>query len=185
MNWQNYKNIIIDLLSSTEINPEILEILKNSKANGRKIFVAGNGGSGATAAHYSCDLSLGVSKINYLDNYDRFNVISLTTNLPLILAIANDYGYDEIFKQQLINLANAGDILIAISGSGNSKNIIKAVKYAKGNGIITIGICGYDGGKLKETADYSIHVESNLMEACEDIHSIIGHFIALWLRENQ
>ena len=96
----------------------------------------------------------------------------------------NKEQYDEIFKQQLINLAVKNDILIAISGSGNSKNILKAVNYANENGIITIGICGFDGGELKKISDYSIHIKSNLMEACEDIHSIIGHYIALWLREN-
>ncbi len=185
MEWNKYKNIIIELLSKTDINPEILNILNNSRKNNQKIFIAGNGGSGATAAHYSCDLSLGASKINYLKNNNRFNVIPLSTNMPLILAIANDYGYEEIFRQQLINLSSEGDILIAISGSGNSENIINAVKYAKEKKIIAIGICGYDGGKLKELSDYTIHVPSDLMEACEDIHSIVGHFIALWLRENQ
>lgn len=183
MQWNKYKNIIIELLSTTNIDSEILDILNNSRKNNQKIFIAGNGGSGATAAHYSCDLSLGASKINYLQNHNRFNVIPLSTNMPLILAIANDYGYDEIFKQQLVNLSNKGDILIAISGSGNSKNIIKAVKYAREKQIITIGICGYDGGILKNISDYTIHVKSDLMEACEDIHSIIGHFIALYLRE--
>ena len=184
MNWNKYKNIIIELLNTTEINQEILNILSFSKKKNQKIFIAGNGGSGATASHYACDLSLGASKPNYLRNNNRFNVIPLSTNMPLILAIANDYGYDEIFKQQLINLAVKNDILIAISGSGNSKNILKAVNYANENGIITIGICGFDGGELKEISDYSIHIKSNLMEACEDIHSIIGHYIALWLREN-
>jgi D-sedoheptulose 7-phosphate isomerase len=102
--------------------------------------------------------------------------------MPLILALANDFGYDEIFKQQLINLAQKDDVLIAISGSGNSPNIIKAVEYAKEIGMKTIGFSGYDGGKLKALADYNVHVESFCMEVCEDIHSVISHFIAVWLR---
>ena len=185
MKWNEYKQNIKTVLDKLEIDNKILNLLKESKNKSNKIFIAGNGGSGATAAHYSCDFSLGASKPNYLNNNDRFNVIPLTTNLPLILALANDFGYDEIFKQQLINLANPGDILIAISGSGNSENIIKAVKYAKKNGIKVIGICGYNGGELKKLSNYIIHAKSHIMEVCEDIHSIIGHFITLWLRENQ
>lgn len=185
MKWAEYKNNIKIVLDKLEIDNKILNLLKESKNKGNKIFIAGNGGSGATAAHYSCDFSLGASKPDYLNNWDRFNVIPLTTNMPLILALANDFGYDEIFKQQLINLAKPGDILIAISGSGKSENIINAVRYAKENGIKVIGICGYDGGKLKKLSDYVIHAESHIMEVCEDIHSIIGHFVTLWLRENQ
>jgi len=183
MEWNGYKQIIKELLDSTEIEDEIINIIKATKKNKKKIFIAGNGGSGATAAHFSCDLDLGASKPNYLEKKERFSAIPLTNNMPLVTALANDFGYDEIFKQQLINLAQPGDVFIAISGSGNSENIVKAVNYARKNGIITIGICGYDGGKLKKISDYSIHVKSNLMEACEDIHSIIAHFIALRLRE--
>ena len=184
MRWDKYKNIIIELLNNTDFNSKILDILIKSKTSNQKIFIAGNGGSAATAAHYGCDLSLGASKINYLENVDRYNVMPLSTNIPLILAIANDYGYEEIFKQQLVNLAKPDDILLVISGSGNSKNIVKAVEYANEIKMTTVGFCGFDGGKLKQITDYSVHVKSDLMEACEDIHSIIGHFIALWLREN-
>ena len=105
--------------------------------------------------------------------------------LPLILALANDFGYDEIFKQHLINLAKFGDILIAISGSGNSENIIKAVRYAKKNGISVFGLSVYNGVKLKKLSGYDICAEFHIMEVCEDIHSIIGQFIMYWLRENQ
>jgi D-sedoheptulose 7-phosphate isomerase len=185
MQWSNYQNQIIESLNTLTISEEILNLIKNSKRNNQKIFIAGNGGSAATAAHFSCDLSLGASRNNYLENFDRYQVIPLTTNMPLILALANDFGYDEIFKQQLINLAQKDDILVAISGSGNSPNIIKAVEFAKTKGIITIGLSGYDGGKLKQLADYNIHVNSHCMEVCEDIHSVISHFIAVYLRESE
>jgi D-sedoheptulose 7-phosphate isomerase len=183
MQWNNYKQQVIDTLNTLIIPDEVLNLIKNSKTNKNKIFIAGNGGSASTAAHFSCDLSLGASRKNYLENFDRFNVIPLTTNMPLVLALANDFGYEEIFKQQLINLAQKDDILIAISGSGNSPNIIKAVEYAKEIGMKTIGLSGYDGGKLKQLAEYNVHAQSFSMEVCEDIHSIISHFIAVWLRE--
>ena len=190
MNWNDYKSMIVESLDKLEISEEVLQLIKNAKDQGKKIFIAGNGGSAATAAHYSCDLSLGASKgpdcskEYYLNNDSRYQVVPLTTNMPLILALANDHGYDQIFKQQLINLAKSDDILIAISGSGNSPNIIEAVKYANENNITTIGISGFDGGLLKKLAKYNIHVDLDHMEACEDIHSIIGHYISVWLRSN-
>lgn len=183
MNWIKYKKQIIEALNNIDISDEILDLIRESKSKNRKIYIIGNGGSASTATHFSCDLSLGASRNNYLYNFDRYSVIPLTANMPLILALANDFGYEEIFKQQLINLAKEGDILIAISGSGNSKNIIKAVEYAKEIKMIVIGLTGYDGGILKKISDYSTHVNSNVMEVCEDIHSIICHFIAVYLRE--
>lgn len=185
MDWNNYKNLVIDVLQKTSIDDKILDLIKGSKDNNQTIFVAGNGGSAATAAHYTCDLCLGASKDDFLNNPVRYNVVSLTTNMPLIMALANDCGYDQVFKQQLINLAKPNDILIAISGSGNSPNIIEAVKYAKDSKIITLGISGYDGGKLKGLSDYNIHVSSFNMEVCEDVHSIFGHFLAIYLRESE
>jgi len=182
MDWNEYKKIIQELLESLKFDKEILDILKNSIKNNQTIFIIGNGGSGATASHYACDLSKGAVK-NWEENYDRYKIIPLTTNMPYLLAIANDTDYSEIFKQQLINLGRPNDILIAISTSGKSENIIKAVEYANENGIITIGISGFDGGKLKKIVKYNVHVKSDCMEAIEDIHSIFGHFLAVYLRD--
>jgi D-sedoheptulose 7-phosphate isomerase len=181
MEWNEYKNLIQELLNSLEFDKEILEILKNSIKNNQTIFIIGNGGSAAIASHYACDLSKGAIK-NWKENLNRYKVIPLTVNLPYISAISNDDDYSEIFKQQLINLFKPNDILIAISSSGKSRNIIKAVEFANINGMITIGISGFDGGELKKIAKYNVHVKSNCIEAVEDIHSIFGHFLAIFLR---
>lgn len=183
MNWNEYKNLIAELLDKLVFDKEILQILKDSIKNNQKIFIAGNGGSAANAAHLSCDLSLGANK-DWKENSNRYKAIPLTENTPYLLAIANDTDYSQVFKQQLINLASKNDILIAISGSGNSPNILEAVQYAKEKGMITIGISGYDGGKLKKLSDFNVHVESMCMEACEDVHCVFSHFLATWLREN-
>ncbi len=184
MKWEDYKENIKKALDIFEFDEEILEILKGSIKNNQKIFVAGNGGSAALAMHYACDLSKGANK-DWKNNLNRFKAISLTGNTSYITAIANDTDYDEIFKQQLVNLASKNDILILISSSGNSPNIIKAAEYAKKAGVIVIGITGFDGGKLKRICDYSAHVNFNSYEVCEDIHGIFGAFLACYLRENQ
>jgi len=183
MSWNKYKSEIKLALDLFEFDEEILDILKNSIKKEQKIFIGGNGGSAALTSHYVCDLSKGAN-INWDKNNKRYKAISLSDNISYITAIANDGNYEQIFKEQLINLANRGDILILISSSGNSKNILKAAKYAKESGLIVIGITGFNGGKLKEICDYSAHINSKLYEICEDIHSIFGHFLAFYLRNN-
>lgn len=165
-----------------EFDEEILTILKDSIKNNQKIFVAGNGGSAAIASHYVCDLSKGANK-DWSQNFNRYKAICLSNNVGYLTAISNDKHYNDVFKQQLINLASKNDILILISSSGNSPNVIEALKFAKEKGMITIGVCGFDGGKLKELADYTAHINHESYEVCEDIHSIFGHFLAVYLRE--
>jgi D-sedoheptulose 7-phosphate isomerase len=160
---------------------EILQVLKDSIKNKQKIFVAGNGGSAALAIHYVCDLSKGATN-KWSENFSRYKAICLSSNIGYMTAIANDAHYNEVFKQQLINLAAPGDILILISSSGNSPNIIEAAKYGKENSMIVIGITGFKGGKLKEIADHSAHIDYESYEVCEDIHAIFGHFLAAYLR---
>ena len=182
MEWNEYKSKIKEALDIFEFNKEIMEVLKNSIKNNQKIFVGGNGGSAAIAIHYVCDFSKGANK-DWSKNFERFKPICLSTNIGYMTAVANDRNYNEIFKQQLINLALPNDILILISSSGNSPNIIEAAKYAKEHNLIVIGISGFNGGKLKELADYSAHINYNSYEVCEDIHAIFGHFLAVYLRE--
>jgi D-sedoheptulose 7-phosphate isomerase len=183
MDWKTYRAIINSCLDNFYFDEEILETLSKSIKNNQKIFIAGNGGSSALASHYTCDLSKGA--VNGWENNDfRYKVISLSDNISYITAISNDKSYKDIFKQQLINLSNPGDIVILISSSGNSPNILKAAEYAKNNGLITIGITGLKGGKLREICDYSAHVDTEMYETAEDVHSIFGHFIAIWLRES-
>jgi len=182
--WNSYKDEIIKALEMFEFDDNILTLLKESIRNNQKIFVGGNGGSAAIALHYVCDLSKGANK-NWAKNLNRYRAICLSSNIGYMMAISNDSEYSDIFKQQLINLASPNDILILISSSGSSPNIVEALKYAKESGLITIGISGFDGGELKRHCDYSAHVNHPYYEVCEDIHSIFGHFLAVCLREEE
>jgi D-sedoheptulose 7-phosphate isomerase len=182
MKWEEYKKHIKNALDLFVFDKDILELLRNSISKKQKIFVAGNGGSAAIASHYVCDLSKGANK-DWQKNFNRYKAICLSNNLSYMTAISNDEHYDDVFKQQLINLAEPNDILILISSSGNSPNIVKAAEWAKENGLITIGVTGFEGGKLKKLADYSAHIKHPAYEVCEDIHHIFGHFLATYLRE--
>lgn len=182
MEWNEYKSKIKQTLDIFKFDEKILEVIKNSVKNNQKIFIAGNGGSALLSLHYACDLSKGANK-DWENNTNRFKAIPLTSNIGYMTAISNDTSYDEVFKQQLINLASKNDILILISSSGNSSNIVKAAEYAKEVGLIVIGVTGFKGGRLKEICDYSAHIEFDSYEVCEDIHSIFGGFLACYLRE--
>lgn len=165
----------------TAVLTKFADILTAGYASEKTVFVIGNGGSGANASHFAQDMAKGI----FLNQptFKPFRALSLTDNTSYISAIANDDGYDKIFSTQLHVFAKPGDILICISGSGNSKNIIEAVDYAKKNNIYVIGITGYDGGILKKEADFSVHVPLNEMCTVESIHSVIFHLIILELRE--
>jgi D-sedoheptulose 7-phosphate isomerase len=146
---------------------------------GRYIFIIGNGGSGTTASHMAEDL--GKSTLRPADLNDeskkRLKVLSLTDNTGWLLAVGNDCGYDQIFVQQLMNYASAGDLLIAISGSGNSPNILKAVDWANRRGLTTFGLTGYSGGKLKEMQQHGLHVALDDMGMVESIHLAVFHWV--------
>ncbi len=144
---------------------QLLEVYNQEKT----IYVFGNGGSGATASHFCGDLVKGVS----YGLEKRFKAICLNDNMPAMMSIANDISYDDIFIEQLKNFMQKGDLVVGISGSGNSVNVVKALEYAKEKGVKTAAICGYKGGKIKEIADISIHVEVPDMEVSEDIHNLI------------
>jgi D-sedoheptulose 7-phosphate isomerase len=182
MEWNDYKEKVKKAMDLFEFDEKILTVLKDSIKNNQTIFVGGNGGSAAIAQHYVCDLSKGANQ-DWSANFKRFRAICLSSNLGYITAISNDEHYDQVFRQQLINLAKPKDILILISSSGNSPNIIRAVEYAKEIGMIIIGICGFDGGKLKQMADYVAHINYNEYEICENIHDIFGQFLAAYLKQ--
>lgn len=184
MKWDEYKKQIKNALDVFEFDDKIIEILRNSIKNNQKIFVGGNGGSAAIASHYVCDLSKGATK-DWSKNFKRYKAICLTNNVSYMTAISNDEHYNDVFKHQLINLAEPNDILIMISSSGNSPNVVEAVKWAKKNGLITIGVTGFEGGKLKELSDYTAHLKHSAYEVCEDIHHVFGHFLATHLRETE
>jgi len=137
------------------------------------IFVMGNGGSAATASHFACDLNKGCC----LDLDRKFKMFCLNDNIPTLMALANDVSYDVVFEEQLKNFFRPGDLAIAISGSGNSENVIRAIQYAGLNGGRTIGLCGFSGGRLSELADIAFIVNSNDMQKIEDVHVIVVHMI--------
>ena len=162
---------------------EIVKLIRNAYKNSKNIFIIGNGGSSSTASHFACDLAKNTIK-NFNDkNERRLRVISLTDNQALISAIANDISYDDIFSEQLSNLVNKGDLVIGISASGRSKNVLKAVELASKKGAITIGLIGFDGGKLKDIADHSIIVPVKHYGKAEDAHHIIMHIISYYIKD--
>ena len=178
----DYKNQInkyieneIEVLKSLDIdaiNAGMNLIMEAYEAK-KKIYIFGNGGSSATASHYQNDFNKGISE--YVET--KFNFHCLNDNIATLMAIANDIGFEEVFRFQLTNHLDEGDIIIAISGSGNSKNVINAVEYAKSQGNKVIGMTGFGGGKLRELADISLHAPINSMQITEDIHMIFDHMI--------
>lgn len=137
------------------------------------IFIMGNGGSASTASHFACDVNKGAC----FGLEKRFKVICLSDNIPIILAYANDKSYDDIFVEQLTNLLSAGDVVIGISGSGNSKNVIKAIQYANDRSATLVAFTGFDGGQLAKIAKLSILIPTNDMQKVEDVHLILTHMI--------
>jgi D-sedoheptulose 7-phosphate isomerase len=142
---------------------------------GRFVFIIGNGGSGANASHLCEDLAK--CTLKDFENQKRLRVLSLTDNAPWLMAVANDLAYDRIFLEQLKNLASPGDLLLAISGSGNSPNIIKAVEWGNANGMTTLGITGFGGGKLKELAQHNLHAPIDDMGIVESLHQVAFHWV--------
>ena len=158
---------------------QMIEMIIQTYRNDRKIYILGNGGSASTASHMACDLGKGTLTKVYDQKEKRLHVISLTDNVALMTAYANDLSYDDIFLQQLRNLVERDDVVIAISGSGNTKNVLSAVSYAKKVGAKTIGLTGFNaGGKLAQIVDVSIIVKTSHYGPLEDIHMMIGHLVA-------
>jgi D-sedoheptulose 7-phosphate isomerase len=147
--------------------------------HGKFVFLCGNGGSGSNCSHFCEDLGKGTLRRQELDNdrQKRLRIISLTDNTPYILALANDEGFDRVFVEQLKNLASAGDLLIAISGSGNSPNVLRAVEWANRSGLKTFGCTGFGGGKLRTLAQQGFHVPLDDMGIVESIHLTAFHWV--------
>lgn len=163
----------IQALDKNQINTFMNALLEAYEA-GNNIFIFGNGGSSATASHYVVDFNKGV--LMHLDK--KFKFICLNDNVPSLMAIANDCGFENVFSMQLEGRLQKGDIIIAISGSGNSKNVIKAVEYAKSQGNKVLSLTGYSGGKLLQLSDVPIHANINDMQIAEDIHMMLCHMIS-------
>ena len=170
-----YMNDLQDTLreSNLENVEEIVHTLLAAYEAEKQIFIMGNGGSGSTASHFACDINKGVS----LGLEKRFKVISLSDNIPTMLAYANDCSYEEIFVEQLKNFMNPGDVVIGVSGSGNSKNVIRAIQYANERGVTTIALSGFGGGEIARIARFSFVAPVHDMQKVEDVHLIVSHVI--------
>ncbi len=163
---------VLKQLDTAEIDTA-LNLLDETRKNKGRIYICGNGGSGATASHFQNDFNKGISE--YIEQPFRFHC--LNDNMATIMAIANDIGYEEIFRFQLRGVMEQGDILVAISGSGNSKNVLNAAEYAREQGCKVIALTGFDGGKLRDLSDVSLHVPVNSMQVTEDVHMLFDHLM--------
>ena len=176
-----YKNTLqkaIETIAPASVD-QAIQILAEARADGHTIFVCGNGGSASTASHFASDLLKGASFQRQL----RFRILALTDSLPTLTAYSNDVNYDCIFTEQLRNLARPGDIVVAISASGNSANVLQAVEYARSSGCRTIALTGRDGGRLGPLADLEVRVAEIHMGRIEDSHMAICHMISFYFME--
>ena len=178
-NYLEYLTELISQLDRKEIG-NFADLLLKSRDSGSTTFFLGNGGSASTATHFVNDISLGSRQFK-----KPFRAISLCDNQAVITAIANDDGYENIFLQQLQTLAKPKDTIVCISASGNSKNLIKAIEYAKDNNIYVVGLTAFDGGYLKENCDLNIHVPTKIGEygPAEDLHMVVCGLIGSYFRE--
>ncbi|RHX86319.1 D-sedoheptulose-7-phosphate isomerase [Leptospira stimsonii] len=172
-----YLQTVLQNVSTVEIG-RFIETLLDARKRGVTIFFIGNGGSAATASHFANDISIGTNEYE-----TPFRALSLTDNVPIISAIGNDFGYEDIFVRQLKVLGKKGDVLVSISASGNSPNLIKAMEYAHSVGIKTVAITAFDGGKMKPLANEGIHVPTDPKEygPAEDAHMVLDHLVGAYL----
>lgn len=172
-----YLQSILARIDTAEI-ARFIETILDARRRGATVFFIGNGGSAATASHFANDIAFGTN-----DYEQPFRVISLTDNVPVLTALGNDFGYEEIFVRQLRVLGKRGDVLVAISASGNSPNLIKAFDYARSVGIKTVALTAFDGGKMRALADEGVHVPTEPKEygPAEDAHMVLDHLVGAYL----
>src|SRR5215475_6630817 len=172
----DYKADLLKTIETVDLDRvnQAIEILRKAREDDRHIFVCGNGGSASTASHFCCDMVKGAS----FGRDKRFRIMALTDSLPTLTAYSNDVSYECVFVEQLKNFAEPGDVVMAISGSGNSPNVLRAVEYANARGCSTIAFSGRDGGKLAPLAEVNIQAKIPHMGRIEDIHMIVAHMIA-------
>lgn len=151
----------------------LVKLFTDARAAGQTIYTMGNGGSGSTASHFVCDMNKGAS----YQRDERFKLVCLNDNIATVLAYANDTSYDLIFVEQLKNFMKPGDVILGISGSGNSPNILRAMEYANANGGVTVGMTGYSGGKLGQLAQHHVNINIDDMQIAEDLHLVMAHIL--------
>ncbi|MDB5810204.1 MAG: hypothetical protein JWN94_2326 [Betaproteobacteria bacterium] len=175
--YLDYLTTVLKRIDAREIG-RFVKTLLEARERGSTVFFIGNGGSAATASHFANDISIGTNE------YAKpFRALSLTDNVPILTAISNDFGYEDAFVRQLRVLGRKGDVLVAISASGNSPNLLKAFEHAREAGIKTVAITAFDGGKMKATADEGIHVPTDPKEygPAEDAHMVLDHLVGAYL----
>jgi len=178
-----YRTQLIDTLQNLDLPKveQVIELFKEARASNRRIFVCGNGGSAASASHFACDMVKGAS----YQRDQRFRIMALTDSLPTLTAYSNDVGYDCVFAEQLKNFAEPGDLVLALSGSGNSPNVLRAVEYANSIGCKTVALTGRDGGKLGPLANLNIQVSVPHMGRIEDAHMVVCHMIGYYFMDTE
>jgi len=177
MDFKRYVEVLDSALETLDLDAidRLADAIEEAYRSGRFVYIIGNGGSGANASHLCEDLGKGT--LTDLERQKRLKVISLTDNAAYLLAWANDTNYDRVFVEQLKNIAATDDLLIAISGSGNSPNVLRAIEYANEAGLKTYAVTGYDGGRLLELAQDALHVKSSDMGIVEAVHGVVFHFL--------
>src|SRR4051794_25731071 len=177
----SYKTDLLQAIEAIDVQKvnQAIDMLSQAREQNRHVFVCGNGGSASTASHFACDMVKGAS----FGRTSRFRIMALTDSLPTITAYSNDVSYDCIFAEQLKNFAHPGDVLIAISGSGNSPNVLCAMEYATSTGCRTIALTGRDGGKLGPLAELNIQASNPHMGRIEDAHMIVMHMICYYFMD--
>jgi D-sedoheptulose 7-phosphate isomerase len=179
---QFYQSQVLDAISSVDLDKveQAIAWFGEARENSRHIFVCGNGGSASTASHFSCDVVKGAS----FNRDRRFRILALTDSLPTLTAYSNDVCYDCVFEEQLKNFAQRDDIVMAISASGNSPNVVRAIEYGNALGCKTVALTGRNGGKLGSLAQLNIQVRAEHMGRIEDVHLVVCHMIAYHFMEN-
>lgn len=190
----DFRNYVLELREILDRLPlgdveRIADVLYQAYEDDRMVFIFGNGGSAALASHMACDLGKGTHSPQPaeagapMEGIKRLKVFSVADNVPMITAWANDAAYEDIFAEQIGNFIGPEDVAFAISGSGNSANVLKALKLAREKGAITVGLTGFEGGKMRRLLDYGVVVPSHCMQQIEDAHLVLAHLIFLNFRE--
>src|ERR1035441_4654271 len=179
----SYKAAVLNAIETIDLEKvgQAIEIFRRAREEGRKIFVCGNGGSAATASHFVCEMVKGAS----YERRSRFRIMALTDSMPTITAYSNDVGYECVFVEQLKNFAEPGDVVMAISGSGNSPNVLRAVEYGNAMGCQTIALTGRNGGELGPMAELNLQISAPHMGRIEDAHMIVMHVICYYFMEEE
>jgi D-sedoheptulose 7-phosphate isomerase len=179
--YDDYKKQFLDTIERLDYNiiERVLTIIEDARAQGRQVFVMGNGGSASSASHWACDFGKGINT----DRSVRLRIASLTDNTAWLTALGNDLAYADIFAEQLKNVLNAGDVVIGLSVSGDSDNVVNAFRYARERGAAVIALVGAKRGRMAELADLALIIPSEDYGIVEDVHMFVNHVISQHIKQ--